>query len=181
MSHHVFLSKITAITGDYAKMKIILSIIILTVMYPFLGLFIEFIPNPMVPGGYLALNMTIPVIAGYFFGYRSGAFVGGVGTWIAAITDLSMFSALAIFPHIVMGTLAGWAGDNRNIILAALMLPVGHILNIVFFTRMGILAVPNGKAFESILGWAAETMIGILIIVLVLTVFSQWLYQTERW
>ena len=80
-----------------------------------------------------------------------------------------------------MGTLAGWAGNSRNIILAALMLPVGHILNILFFTRMGILAIPNGKEFESILGWAAETMIGILIIVLVLTVFSQWLYQTERW
>lgn len=91
--------------------KRLLGVTVFTLLYPALAQVIKCIPNPMVPGAILALNMILPVLAGYFYGPSSGAVAGGLGTTLSALIRVSMFDTLAIFPHTVMGIVAGWAGN----------------------------------------------------------------------
>ena len=53
---------------------------VLAALYVVVGQVVRFIPNPMVPGAIIALNMVVVVIAGILLGPTSGALVGLIGT-----------------------------------------------------------------------------------------------------
>ncbi|HNT24316.1 MAG TPA: ECF transporter S component [Anaerolineales bacterium] len=143
---------------------------------------VRYIPNPMVPGALLALNMVFPVLAGYFYGPLSGAVVGALGTALAALLRADLYDAVAILPHAVMGAAAGLAGDRRNDFLAALSVLVGHLLNLLFFLRLGLMSIPSTTLGVTLLGLTTEVTIDVVAIMLLIVVLKRWLYQEKgRW
>ncbi|TMI99055.1 MAG: ECF transporter S component, partial [Bacillati bacterium ANGP1] len=55
---------------------------VLAALYVVLGQVVKFLPNPMVPGAIIALNMVVVVISGILLGPRAGALVGLIGTGV---------------------------------------------------------------------------------------------------
>ena len=171
----------TTVKNDPVKKKHLIGLMAFTLGYPLLESVIRYIPNPMVPGGIVALNMILPVLAGYFFGPWSGAVAGGAGTGIAGLFNGSVFNTLAIVPHAIMGAVAGWTGKYHSKYLSALTILIGHSLNMLFYLGSGVLTIPAGKAGASILGLATESMVDIVAIVLVIVLLDRYLFCTERW
>ena len=163
------------------KRKRLIGVIAFTLAYPAMGLAVQFIPNPMVPGAVIALNMILPVLAGYFFGPWSGAVAGGAGTGIASLLNGSMYTILAIIPHTVMGAAAGWTGRFRSEFLTGSTILVGHALNMIFYLGAGVSTIPAGKAGVTLLGLATESMVDIVAIVIVILLLKRYLYCTDRW
>lgn len=161
--------------------KRLVGVIVFTLLYPLLRPVVEHIPNPMVPGAVVALNMIMPILAGYFYGPLSGAVAGGVGTAIAALLGVNMFDGLAILPHAIMGIAAGWLGQRRNDFLSSTTIMIGHVLNMLFFWRMGIFTITLNQLGVVLLGLVTETMIDIVAIILVIALLKRYLYQVERW
>lgn len=154
---------------------------LLILAYPLTHFVTRYIPNPFVPTATVALNMVFPVLAGYFYGPVSGALAGGLGTALAGFLVGDVFDGLAIFPHAVMGAMAGWAGTSQRTWLAALMLLVGHALNLIFYWRFGLFNFDNLPTLA--LGIVTETTVGVVAIVLVIVWLKKWLYQASdrRW
>lgn len=154
---------------------------ILILAYPLAHLITSFIPNPFVPTATVALNMIFPVLAGYFYGPVSGALAGGLGTALAGMFGGDVFDALAIFPHALMGAAAGWAGPTRGPLATGLTLLIGHILNLLFYWRFGLLDAANIPTLA--LGIVTETTVGVVAIVLLIVLMKKWLYQSpgQRW
>lgn len=159
----------------------LIGVTVFTLLYPALAYVVEYIPNPMVPGAIVALNMILPVLAGYFYGPLSGAVAGGVGTALAALLRASLFDGTAIFPHILMGATAGWMGKRRAEILSSTTILIGHSLNMLFYLRLGVITIPPEQVGSTLLGLATEAMIDIVAIVLVIALLKRWLYQEHRW
>src|SRR3970282_615408 len=107
---------------------------VLAALYAVLGQVVRFIPNPMVPGATIALNMVVVVIAGILLGPVPGTLGGLIGTGINAFitsgTSSGGFELAAIIPHPVMGLTAGLVG-RRTLLFGALTIIVGHVLNII--------------------------------------------------
>jgi uncharacterized membrane protein len=141
---------------------------------------VRYIPNPMVPGALLALNMVFPVLAGYFYGPYSGVLAGGVGTALAALLRVDMYDALAIFPHAMMGLAAGLAGNRRSDFLGALSIIVGLLLYLLFYIRFGMLEITPANFSVTLLGLTTETTIDLVAILLIITLLKRWLYQEEK-
>ncbi len=159
----------------------IAGIILFTLLYPATAPLTRFVPNPMVPGADVALNMIIPVLAGYFFGPLSGAAAGGIGAAIAALIQADLFDCMAILPHAIMGLLAGWAGNHRLDMAAAGSVVVGHFLNLLFFTRLGLMVISREQIGGVILGLVTETSIDIVAVILVIALIKNQLYRKDRW
>jgi len=166
---------------DPDSRKRLIGITAFTLAYPALELVVQYLPNPMVPGAIIALNMIMPVLAGYFFGPWSGAIAGGAGTGIAAILGGSVFNYLAIIPNAIMGAVAGWTGKFRSEFLTASTILVGHALNMLVFIGAGVITIPVEKAGTTLLGLGAESMIDIVAIVLLILVLKRYLYCPKRW
>jgi|WetSurMetagenome_2_1015567.scaffolds.fasta_scaffold02429_7 uncharacterized membrane protein len=166
---------------DREMQKRLIGIAAFTLAYPALELVVRYIPNPMVPGAIIALNMILPVLAGYFYGPWSGAFAGGAGTGIAALLGGSVFNYLAIIPNAIMGGVAGFSGRFRSEFLTASTILVGHSLNMLVFIGAGVITIPAEKAGTTLLGLAAESMVDIIAIVLLLHLLKRYLYCPERW
>jgi uncharacterized membrane protein len=163
------------------QVKRILGTAIFTLLYPLTAVAVRNIPDPMVPGAILALNMIFPVLAGYFYGPWSGAVAGAVGTALSALLRGSPYDGLAVLPHLIMGLAAGWSGRYRSDLLSAFTILIGHTLNIIAYTYGGLLTVSANWLATAPLGLAVESTIDIIAIVLVMTVLKHRLYQTERW
>lgn len=166
---------------DPETQKRLIGLAAFTLAYPVLELFVQYLPNPMVPGAIIALNMIMPVLAGYFYGPWSGALAGGAGTGIAAVFGGSMFNYLAIVPNAIMGYAAGWSGKFRSEFLSAATILVGHALNMLVFIATGLITIPADKAGITLLGLAAESMIDIIAIVLFIHLMKRYLYCKKRW
>lgn len=163
-----------------ANGKRIIGLGILILAYPLTHYVVQYIPNPLVPNAILAMNMIFPVLAGYFFGPVSGAIAGAFGTGFSALLAPDVYDALAILPHMTMGLLAGIAGNSRLQFLAALSVVVGHILNVLFFWRLGFLEFNEG--YTLFLGLVTESTIDIVAIVLLIVLLQPFLYEKEqRW
>lgn len=169
------------VRNEPEKRNRLIGIIAFTFAYPAAELGVQYLPNPMVPGAIIALNMIMPILAGYFYGPWSGAVAGGAGTGIAALLGGSIFNYLAIIPNAVMGAVAGWTGKFRSEFLTAATILVGHSLNMLVFIGTGVISVPAGKAGTTLLGLAAESMIDIIAIVLVIHLLKRYLYSADRW
>ncbi len=152
-----------------------------TLLYPLGAYIVRYIPNPMVPGAFVALNMIFPVLAGHFYGPFSGALAGCLGTALSALLSGSQFGAFSVFPHTLMGFTAGWAGQFRSEFSTASTILIGHLLNILFYIRMGLLVISADEVGASLLGLLSEIMIDIVAIVLMIFLFKRWLYSEERW
>ena len=163
----------------------IIGITIGTLFYPIFSLLVKYIPNPMVPGAIIALNMIFPVLTGYFYGCKSGAVAGSFGTAISALIRNSMWDALAIFPHALMGYTAGIIYSKFHSDLASsLSIFVGHILNMFFYIRLGLLSIPTADIGITVLGLLTEAMIDIITIVLFISLLKKWLLHGQnekRW
>lgn len=166
---------------DREMQKRLIGIAAFTLAYPALELVVQYIPNPMVPGAIIALNMILPVLAGYFYGPWSGVVAGGAGTGIAALLGGSVFNYLAIIPNAIMGGVAGWTGRFRSEFLTASTILVGHGLNMLFFIGTGVIAIPADKAGTTLLGLATESMVDIIAIVLLIHLLKRYLYCPTRW
>lgn len=170
-----------SVKKDPGTRKRLIGITAFTLAYPALELVIQYLPNPMVPGAIIALNMIMPVLAGYFYGPWSGAIVGGAGTGIAALLGGSIFNYLAIIPNAIMGAVAGWTGKFRSEFLTAATILVGHTLNMFVFIGAGVITIPAEKVGTTLLGLGAESMIDIVAIVLLIMVLKRYLYCPKRW
>lgn len=166
---------------DREMQKRLIGIAVFTLAYPALELVVQYIPNPMVPGAIIALNMILPVLAGYFYGPWSGAVTGGAGTGIAAVLGGSVFNYLAIIPNAIMGGIAGVSGRFRSEFLTASTILVGHALNMLVFIGTGVITIPAEKAGTTILGLAAESMVDIIAILLLIHLLKRYLYCPQRW
>lgn len=142
---------------------------LLAALYVAVGQVVQFIPNPMVPGAIIALNMTVVVIAGILLGPATGAAVGLVGTLVNALLIQGggkPFEFAAVIPHTIMGLSAGLAG-RWNPYGASLTILVGHVLNILAFILIGIMPFSAVAASIFFVGLGTETVIDIVVIVLV--------------
>ncbi|HNB34787.1 MAG TPA: hypothetical protein PK414_01095 [Anaerolineales bacterium] len=153
----------------------------LILAYPVTHFLVQYIPNPLVPHANLAMNMIFPVLAGYFYGPLSGAFAGMLGTGISAVLVPDVYDALAILPHTFMGLAAGIAGNSQKQFLAALSILVGHMLNILFFWRLGEFVIENVSTL--ILGLITETTIDMVAIILLIVLLQKIFYvnDEQRW
>jgi uncharacterized membrane protein len=172
---------IATLQKDKEMQKRVIGITAFTLAYPVLELVVQYIPNPMVPGAIIALNMILPVLAGYFYGPWSGVFAGGAGTGIAAVLGGSAFNYLAIIPNAIMGGIAGFSARYRSEFLTASTILVGHALNMLVYIGTGVITIPAGKAGTTLLGLATESMVDIIAIVLLLHLLKRYLYCPKRW
>ena len=165
------------------KHKRSIGLLVFTLLYPATSYIVQHIPNPMLKqeGSFLALNMIFIVLAGYFYGPLSGAFAGSVGTALSAVLRQDMYDAVAILPHTFMGIGAGWAGDRRLPLLGGFSIIIGHFLNMTLYIGGEMVVIQPGEAGAITLGLATETMIDVVAIMLVITMFKKWLYHTQRW
>lgn len=140
---------------------------VLAALYVVVGQVVRFIPNPMVPGAIIALNMVVVVIAGILLGPTSGALVGLIGTAVNGFLTPAgnPFERAAVIPHTIMGLTAGLAG-RRSIILGALTILVGHILNIIAFILVGLMPATQMAATVFSIGLLVEVVIGIVVILI---------------
>jgi uncharacterized membrane protein len=172
---------ISTVKTDREMQKRLIGMAAFTLAYPALELVVQYIPNPMVPGAIIALNMILPVLAGYFYGPWSGVIVGGAGTGIAAVLGGSVFNYLAIIPNAIMGGVAGWSGRFRSEFLTASTILVGHALNMLVYIGAGVITIPAEKSGTTLLGLAAEAMVDIIAIVLLILLLKRYLYSPTRW
>lgn len=140
---------------------------VLAALYVVIGQFVR-IPNPMVGGGsIIAINMVVVVISGILLGPIAGALTGLVGTALNAVflgSGAAPFEFAAIVPHTIMGFTAGVVGQ-RNQVVAALTILVGHILNIIAFIIVGLMPATQMAATIFSIGLAVEAVIDIVVII----------------
>jgi uncharacterized membrane protein len=140
---------------------------VLAALYVVLGQIVRFIPNPMVPGAIIALNMVVVVIAGLVLGPAAGALVGLIGTLVNAASPAgNPFEWAAIIPHTIMGISAGLA-RRAPVVLGALTIIVGHALNIVAFIIAGLLPANQLTATVFSAGLGLEVVIDVVVISIV--------------
>lgn len=159
----------------------LIGVSVFTILFPAMTPLMQYIPNPMVPGAIVSLNMILPVLAGHFYGPLSGLIAGGLGVWLAVIFQADQFYIAGVFSMAVTGVAAGWAGKYRSELLSASTIIIAHALNILTLTRIGLLAIPPEQVGAMALGLATETIIDVVAIVLIIVLLKQWLYQRERW
>jgi uncharacterized membrane protein len=146
---------------------------VLAALYVVIGRFLtQFLPNPMVPGAIIAINMVVVVVAGILFGPAAGALVGLIGTTINAFVSPSgsrAFEFAAIIPHTIMGYAAGLIA-RVNVPAAALAIVIGHVLNIAAFILVGL--IPFNQLATTIfsIGLVVEAIIDLVVIWLAVAV-----------
>lgn len=151
-----------------------------TLLYPLFAPLLSNVPNPMVPGAIVALHLTFPVMAGFFYGPVSGAVAGGAGTALAWLVWRGPFDLLAVLPHLCMGLLAGLLGRTGSEFITSLAVVPGHLLNMVFFMAFGAMVIEPHMWGLTILGLATESTMDIVIVILVCGQFKARLYSEER-
>ncbi len=146
--------------------RLITRVALLAAIYVVLGQVTRFIPNPMVPGANVALNMVVVVIAGMLLGPGAGALVGLVGTLVNAISPSgNPFEWAAVIPHTIMGLTAGLVG-RRALVPGALTIIVGHVLNVAAFIIVGLMPAAQMAVTIFSIGLLSEVVIDVIVIVI---------------
>ncbi|MDR7417440.1 MAG: ECF transporter S component [Armatimonadota bacterium] len=147
------------------RIRHIISATVFAAVYVITGQFVHLIPNPMVPGAIIALNMVVIVIAGILFGPGVGAIVGLAGTAVNGFLTASgnPFEQAAVIPHIIMGIAAGLAA-RRSVMTGSLTILVGHGLNVYVFLARGLMPADTvfGPLFLS--GLLFETVVDVVVV-----------------
>ena len=152
-----------------------------TILYPAIEAILSHVPNPVVPGGFIAFNMILPVLSGHFYGPKSGFMVGALGTLISAVIFNNHFAYAAMIPHAIMGGTAGVIGRYRSEIYSAFSIIMGHALNLLAFDLFHLMTFSSEKFYFILLGLMTETMIDMVGIITIILTFNKRLYQTKRW
>jgi uncharacterized membrane protein len=128
----------------------------------------------MVPGGIIALNMVVVVIAGMLLGPAAGAMVGLIGTGVNGFLTPAgnPFEKAAVLPHLIMGLTAGLVGRGSNI-AGALTILVGHVLNILMFLLLGLMPLSAVAASVFFVGLSFETVVDVVVILLAVPVLRR--------
>lgn len=136
-------------------------------LYVIIGQFVRLIPNPMVPGAIIALNMVVVVIAGILLGPAAGALVGLVGTAVNGFMTPAgnPFERAAVIPHAIMGLAAGLIGA-RSVVAGSLTIIIGHVLNILVFVLIGLLPIAAVTVAVFFVGLAFETAVDLVVILI---------------
>jgi len=129
--------------------KRILIVIFFSVLYSLMGNFsVTKIAHPFLEDGIIAFNMIIIVIAGIIFGSRTGFSVGILSGIVSVLlqmifapADNYLYDLYAIIPHGIMGFAAGKVYQSSNLFLASTTIIVGHTLNMIVFTVVGLFAL----------------------------------------
>lgn len=151
---------------------------VLAALYVVVGQFVRFLPNPMVPGAIIALNMVVVVIAGILLGPVPGALVGLIGTFVNAISPAgNPFEWAAIIPHTIMGYSAGLA-RRSSVVLGALTIIIGHALNILAFVIARLLPANQITATVFSLGLLLEIVIDVIVISIAVPLLRPLVKQT---
>jgi len=155
---------------------------VLAALYVVIGQFTRYLPNPMVGGGSsIALNMVVIVIAGILLGPVPGMLVGLVGTGLNALlttgTGSGPFELAAIIPHTIMGYSAGLA-RRAPVVLAALTILVGHVLNLLAFIIARLMPLSEATAIVFSVGLLAEVIIDVVVISLAVPLLRPLVKQT---
>lgn len=146
--------------------RLITRVALLAAIYVVLGQVTRFIPNPMVPGANVALNMVVVVITGMLLGPGAGALVGLVGTLVNAISPSgNPFEWAAVIPHTIMGLTAGLVG-RRALVPGALTIIVGHVLNVAAFIIVGLMPAAQMAVTIFSIGLLSEVVIDVIVIVI---------------
>ena len=144
----------------------ITRVAVLAAVYVVVGQVTRFVPNPMVPGANVALNMVVVVIAGMLLGPTGGVLTGLIGTFVNAISPAgNSFEWAAIIPHTIMGLTAGVVG-RRNLVAGALTIIVGHVLNVVAFILIGLMPATQMAVTVFSVGLLTEVVIDVIVIVI---------------
>ncbi len=160
----------------------LLGILVFTFLFPVLASLVQYIPNPMVPGAIVSLNMILPILAGYFFGPLSGLITGSTGVLLAALFQADQFYIVGVYSMGFVGVLAGWIGGRRRLqILSAATIFIAHTMNILVLLRIRMLDIPLDRVGVTLLGLVTESVIDIIAVLLIIELLWRWLYQTERW
>ncbi|MGC9357514.1 MAG: sensor histidine kinase [Anaerolineae bacterium] len=142
-----------------------------------MGQFTRDIPNPMVPDASLALNMVIPIIAGYFGGSLTGGLVGLLGTlfnflikyFLYPLSGPDWYELVAVIPHALMGMAAGAPLLRQTRIGTASTVIIGHGLNILGFLLADLLDVETIREPIFWAGLLTETVVNIIIAAFVIS------------
>ncbi|HEV8339836.1 MAG TPA: ECF transporter S component [bacterium] len=148
---------------------------VMAALYVVIGFYITpLLPNPMVRGAVIAINMVVVVIAGILFGPTVGALVGLIGTSLNAVVGPAAsrpFEVAAIIPHLIMGFSAGWVARISRPV-AALTILVGHVLNIAAFIIVRLIPLSDLTATIFSVGLLVEAIIDIVVIWLAVAVLT---------
>ena len=147
--------------------------------YVIWGQITHYLPNPMVAGASLAINMVIPVIMGYWYGSLMGALVGGLGTALNLLLKFPFYGwdyyeLVAILPHALMGAVAGWSQITHSHISTASTIIIGHALNILGFWLAGLLPPEMLQRATFWTGLLTEVLVDLIIIMFCLKVMEVW-------
>jgi len=100
---------------------------------------------------------------------------------LTALWLANRFYAVSVISMAVVGAVAGWIGKYRSDVLSAATIILAHALNMLILVRVGLLVIPPEQVGVTLLGLAAEAVIEIVAIVLIVVSLKRWLYQAERW
>lgn len=157
------------------KMSLLRETILTTVgilLYLILGNARSIRPNPFIPGANIAINMIVPVAIGLIAGPRAGLLTGLFGTSLNYFTPVgSIFEALAIVPHAIMGFSAGFLQKLPRIAASAVALSVGHLLNILVFASFSLLAWSSLSTLRFWSGIGYEIVLDIIGVIVMLFVY----------
>jgi uncharacterized membrane protein len=147
-------------------------IALLAVLYVLIGNARSIQPNPFIPEAVLAVYMVVPVVAGILFGPWVGLGVGLLGTTLNAFSPVgSPFEFAAILPHGIMGLSAGFARRWVPTPFAACTIFVGHALNITAYLYLDLLESSILSDQQLWYGLLYETLVDIVTIYVLVTVF----------
>lgn len=161
--------------NNSSQNNILAKLLILVLIYVILGNLVgkyKLLPNPIIPGAIIAINMIIPVIAGILYGKKIGGLTGLFGTFLNAISPAgNVFEFVAIVPHAVMGYSAGVMKEKYTTGFASFAIIIGHVLNILLFILAGIFEIELLANSDFKLGLLYETIFGIISIMIVIGIY----------
>jgi PAS domain S-box-containing protein len=158
---------------EFVKNPTFYGFLLLTLLYPIFAPIVRYLPNPMIEGAIIAINMIFPVLAGFYFGPKYGAISGSLGTFLSALLIPTPFEWLAIIPHGIMAAFSGIFTRRFKIEeISALSIFIGHFLNVTLFIVTKNKPYSPDSLGPLIFGVACEAMIEILIIILIINYIS---------
>jgi uncharacterized membrane protein len=154
------------------RLKSIAEVAIPVILYVLIGNARSIEPNPFIPGSVIAVYMVVPVVAGILFGCRTGFLVGILGAFFNALSPAgSAFEFVSIIPHGLMGAAAGCLRGKFPTPFVASTILVGHSLNILAYVSIGLMEVSPLTAKSFWYGLAYESLIDIMTIYVIVTVY----------
>ncbi|MGV9197427.1 MAG: hypothetical protein ACOC4M_01145, partial [Promethearchaeia archaeon] len=163
-----------------------LQIGISIIIYIVISLFSHYLLNPFIPGAIIAIYMTIIVIGGHLQGRRPGLIIGLLATLLSSLFKFFLndpnfiFEFASVIPHGIMGYIAGALGNRKNSKVSSLVIIPGHLLNLLFFGLFGLISFDRILWIIFHIGFIAETMLDLSIIILGINLFKKHFYNYNR-